>query len=116
LLIPLPYLGRAALILAVLGVGALASSRAERNMGQKDPGCVVIDEVLGQWVALAPFAALDWAWIAAGFLLFRLFDILKPWPVKQAELKFPGGFGVMIDDALAGVYAALGLWLLRVLI
>lgn len=108
--LPLSWSWRAVLLAAVMVIGIAASSRAERIVGKRDPGCVVIDEVAGQWLTFAPFAALDWGMIAAGFLLFRFFDIVKPWPVRQAELRFPGGIGVMMDDCLAGIYAALALW------
>lgn len=114
--LPLPITGRMSLLLVLLWVGTVAANRAERLMESKDPGCVVIDEVLGQWLTLAPFADLGWGMIAAGFVLFRFFDILKPWPVKQAEQGFTGGFGVMIDDAVAGAYAALALGLVQTLV
>ncbi len=92
--------------------GAFAANRMEKVLGLKDPRCVIMDEVVGQWVTFLPFAALAPPKILAGFLLFRFFDILKPWPVRSSERWLPGGFGVMIDDVLAGIYAALGLWVL----
>jgi len=70
---------------------------------------VVIDEVLGQWLTLAGAAALNWkSWLAA-FLLFRLFDIWKPFPVRQLEA-LPGGWGIVADDLMAGLYGALVLF------
>jgi phosphatidylglycerophosphatase A len=76
----------------------------------EDPGFVVIDEVIGQWITLAGARAWNWkSWVLA-FLLFRLFDIWKPAPVRQLEA-LPGGLGINADDAMAGVYAALVLWL-----
>ena len=112
LFMPLPYWARALALLFVLVSGTIASSRAEVLLKQNDPSSVVIDEVLGQWLTFFPFAALaPWEYLA-GFALFRLFDILKPWPVKQLEA-IGGGFGIMIDDAAAGVYAMLCLALLR---
>jgi phosphatidylglycerophosphatase A len=113
---PLPMGGRILLLVAVFCVGVLAASKAEKLLGCKDPGCVVIDEVVGQWLTLAPFAVLGWGQIALGFLLFRVFDITKPWPVKQAEKGFPGGVGVMVDDVVAGAYTALALWLVLALV
>jgi phosphatidylglycerophosphatase A len=81
------------------------------QVGKKDPQIVVIDEVIGQWIALAGAAAYSpAAWIAA-FLLFRTFDIWKPWPVRQLE-KLPGGTGIVMDDVMAGIYAALVLYLI----
>ena len=73
----------------------------------EDPGVVVWDEFIGQWLALTPMllAPSDWRWMLAGFALFRLFDIWKPWPVRWADQKLHGGFGAMLDDLLAGAYA-----------
>lgn len=76
-----------------------------------DPGEIVIDEVAGQWLALlsAPLTPLAYALV---FLLFRIFDICKPWPVRWADRQVPGGLGIMLDDLLAAVYAALALLVL----
>lgn len=77
-----------------------------RTSGLEDPQIVVVDEVVGQWLTLAGAATLNWkTWLAA-FLLFRLFDIWKPFPVRRME-RLPGGLGIVADDALAGVYGAL---------
>ena len=105
LFLPLPLGWRAAVLIGILIVGTWASSRAERIMGRKDPGCVIIDELLGQWLSLLFFFAMPVWYLAVAFALFRFFDILKPWPVKWAETAFPGGLGVMLDDAVAGLYA-----------
>lgn len=72
---------------------------------KKDPGWVVIDEVAGQWLTLAVVPP-DLILYAVGFLLFRIFDIFKPWPIRTLEQKVPGALGVMIDDVAAAVYAA----------
>lgn len=96
------------LALVFLG-GGLACDIAERVTCRKDPGICIIDEVLGQWLTYAFFPALGPWQLFVGFLLFRLFDILKPFPVRASENWLPGGYGVMIDDALAGVYAAISL-------
>jgi phosphatidylglycerophosphatase A len=90
-------------------VGALAAGRLARHLGREDPGVVVVDEVVGQWVTLAalPFTPLT---AAAGFLLFRVMDVVKPWPARDLE-RVPAGWGIMADDVAAGVYAHL---LLRV--
>ena len=86
-----------------------ASGRVALDMGKKDPQIVVVDEVVGQWIALTGAAALNWkSWLAA-FLLFRAFDIWKPPPVRQLE-RIPGGTGIVLDDAMAGIYAALVLY------
>jgi phosphatidylglycerophosphatase A len=99
------------LLLAVLVLPAAVWSAGvtSRALKVEDPQTVVIDEVLGQWVALAGARALTpAAWLAA-FALFRLFDIWKPWPVRQLE-SLPAGWGINADDLMAGVYAALVLF------
>jgi phosphatidylglycerophosphatase A len=77
-----------------------------RAAGLKDPGFVVVDEVIGQWIALAGARHYNWASYLAAFALFRTFDIWKPPPVRQLE-KLPGGLGINADDVMAGIYAAL---------
>jgi len=97
-------------IVAITWVGIWAASRAERILGRKDPGKVVVDEVAGQMIALLPV----WAFahgpyklsIMISFTLFRLFDIFKPYPARKFE-SLRGGLGIMADDLVAGVYAAL---------
>ncbi|MCL1939994.1 MAG: phosphatidylglycerophosphatase A [Desulfovibrionaceae bacterium] len=111
---PLPLWGRVLVLLFVLVTGTIASSRAEKILGRKDPSEAVIDEVLGQWITILPFAALLWWEYAAAFVLFRLFDITKPWPIWRLE-DIEGGLGVMIDDVAAGIYALLCMVLLRLL-
>ncbi|MCQ2444191.1 MAG: phosphatidylglycerophosphatase A [Mailhella sp.] len=112
LFLPLPLTWRM-LVLAVLFVaGGFAATRAERILGEKDPGCVVIDELVGQWTAmlfLGSFSA-GWSWADAVFLLlpfalFRFFDILKPRPIHASEDWLPAGWGIMLDDVIGGVYA-----------
>jgi phosphatidylglycerophosphatase A len=89
-----------------------ASTRTARALGAKDPGIVVVDEVIGQWISLAGASSLNWKTYLAAFVLFRLFDIWKPAPVRQLE-RLPEGLGIVADDAMAGVYAALVLFLSR---
>lgn len=108
---PLSMGWRIFILLALFVLGGLAAGRAETLLHKKDPGCVVIDEVLGQWLTLLPFAALPWWGYALAFVLFRLFDITKPFPIKASENWLPGGFGIMIDDVVAGAYAMLFLFL-----
>jgi phosphatidylglycerophosphatase A len=95
------------LLLGVTLVGIAAASRAVVLMGRKDPGQIVIDEVAGQVIALSILpSAAGWKGILAGFLLFRAFDIWKPFPVRKLEA-LPGGLGVVMDDLGAGMYAAI---------
>jgi phosphatidylglycerophosphatase A len=86
-------------------VGSLAAGRVARLVNRKDPGIVVVDEVVGQWVTLTalPFTPVT---AGLGFLLFRVMDIVKPWPARDLE-DVPGGWGIMADDVAAGVYAHL---------
>ncbi len=97
---------------AVTPAGIWAAGRAEVITGKKDPGLVVVDEVLGQWIALAALGAWTWGWALAAFVLFRLFDIVKPWPVRKLE-RLPGGTGIVVDDLGAGAYAWITLQVLQ---
>lgn len=87
-------------------VGIWASTVTARSTGVEDPQTVVVDEVLGQWVTLAAVPVFEWKWVLAAFVLFRLFDITKPWPVRRFEA-LPEGTGIVADDLAAGVYGAL---------
>jgi phosphatidylglycerophosphatase A len=105
--------GRLALLIAVLVLLApaiWASTHTARLVAKPDPGIVVVDEVLGQWTTLLGAAVFNWKTLLAGFLLFRLFDIWKPWPVRQFE-KLPTGTGIVADDLAAGFYGALILYI-----
>lgn len=89
--------------------GMWAADVTAKELKSKDPGRVVVDEVVGQWMTLAGATAFNWkAWVLA-FALFRIFDIWKPVPVRQLE-KLPGGVGIVADDMMAGVYAGLVLF------
>lgn len=113
--LPAPFTVRVFILLLVFVGGGLACDIVERNLGKKDPGLCVIDEVLGQWITYLCFPVLTPWEMFWGFVLFRVFDILKPPPVRASECWLPGGFGVMIDDALAAVYAAVSLGILILL-
>ena len=102
-----PLASQAALIIAITVAGVWASTVAERHFQREDPGPVVIDEVAGQ--LLTCFATgVSWRGALIAFLLFRVFDIVKPWPTRRFE-SFPGGVGIMADDLMAGVYGNLAL-------
>ncbi len=92
----------------VFFAGVWSAGRAEVIYGQKDCGKIVIDEIAGMLVTLylIPF---DWRWLAAGFLLFRFFDITKPFPARTIDRRMGGGWGVMLDDIAAGIYANIAL-------
>jgi phosphatidylglycerophosphatase A len=91
-----------AAVLATL-VGIPAATIVAREAGREDPGFVVVDEVAGQWIALIAMRP-DWLHALLALVLFRLFDIWKPWPVRRLE-ELPGGTGIMLDDVAAGVLA-----------
>jgi len=100
-LAPMPY---AATVAVLFFIGTLCAGAAEKILDRGDPGIVVIDEIVGQLIALAaaphhPAAAV------AGFLLFRIFDILKPFPAGWLDGHIHGGLGIMLDDVVAGIYA-----------
>jgi phosphatidylglycerophosphatase A len=106
-----------ALTILTSALGVWAAGRVESCVQKKDPQIVVIDEVAGQLITYLGFgyiasAALNWQYLLAGFILFRVFDIWKPFPIRRAE-SLPGGLGIMADDWIAGLYAALVLALAR---
>jgi phosphatidylglycerophosphatase A len=98
--------GLAVAAVIVFLAGWWATAAVSAASASKDPGAVVVDEVAAQWLVLlaAPADPLSWA---LAFLLFRIFDIWKPWPVRWADRHIAGGLGIMLDDLLAAVYAAL---------
>lgn len=100
-LAPVWYL-LAVLLVFVTGVGICG--KTSRDLGVHDHPGIVWDEIMGYLVTMA-WAPKGWPWVLLGFLLFRLFDILKPWPVRWADGQIGGGLGIMLDDLLAGIYA-----------
>src|SRR5262249_55341636 len=104
-----PIAAVAAIVITLLGIPP--STVVARESGVKDPGFVVIDEVAGQMITLIG-VPVHWKYLLAGFILFRSFDIVKPFPLRRLE-KLPGGAGIMLDDVGAGLYALvlLHLWL-----
>jgi phosphatidylglycerophosphatase A len=98
-----PPLTLAVLLIVVTGLGTWAADEAERALGDRDPGMIVVDEVAGMMLAVLAVPATPVA-LLAGFLLFRVFDVVKPFPANVAQ-RLPGGLGVMVDDLVAGLYA-----------
>ena len=96
---------RAGVVVALFGVGVWCCGVAAKRLGVPDHPGIVFDEVVGYLIAML-FAPAGWLWIGAGFVLFRLFDIWKPWPIRLVDRQVHGGFGIMLDDALAGALAA----------
>lgn len=105
-----------AVIVLAFALGVWACSAASRTLGVDDHRALVWDEFVGQWIALLPALAAAWWCVPAGFVLFRLFDVWKPWPIRWLDRRVHGGLGVMVDDVLAGVFAALVVALLRALV
>ena len=98
----LPYY-LASLVLC-FGIGVYLCNYTSAALGEHDHSGIVWDEFVGFWITMIA-VPVTWQWILVGFVLFRVFDIVKPWPVKIADAKMKGGFGIMFDDVLAGLYA-----------
>ena len=96
--------GGAVIIIAVILLAIWLADSSEKLINKKDPGCIVIDEIAGMLVTLAglPF---NFFTVAMGFVLFRLLDIFKPFPIRYLERKIPGGAGIVVDDLVAGIIA-----------
>ncbi|MEJ6596827.1 MAG: phosphatidylglycerophosphatase A [Gammaproteobacteria bacterium] len=91
------------LVTSVMGI--YICGQTARDLGVHDHGSIVWDEFVGFWITM--FAApVGWVWVVVGFVLFRFFDIIKPWPISWIDKKITGGFGIMLDDVIAGVMAA----------
>lgn len=105
----------AALAALLFSVGVWSAGKAEKVFGSVDPGQVVIDEAVGQIITFVATPRINWIGLLAGFILFRAFDIVKPFPARQAE-RFPGGWGIMLDDLVAGLYTLVALVVLGRLI
>ena len=91
------------LVTSVMGI--YICGQTARDLGVHDHGSIVWDEFVGFWITM--FAApVGWVWVVMGFVLFRFFDIIKPWPISWIDKKITGGFGIMLDDVIAGVMAA----------
>ena len=89
-------------VLFLLGIHICGTTAT--RLGRHDPGGIVWDEMVAYWLTIA-LLPIQWGWWLAAFILFRLFDILKPWPIRQAEKFFKGGLGIMVDDIIAALYA-----------
>lgn len=101
--LPAPVLWAVLATLFLLGIYLCGA--ASRQLGQQDPGGIVWDEMVGYWLCIA-FVPPTWPWWLAALVLFRAFDIIKPWPIRWLEKQFGGGLGIMLDDAVAAAFAA----------
>jgi phosphatidylglycerophosphatase A len=104
-----------AVVATLFAVGSFAAGEAEKIMDNRDPGAVVIDEIVGMLITMAavPLTPLT---VLSGFILFRIFDIVKPFPVNFFDQRFHGGIGIMLDDVIAGIYSLAVLQLLLYLL
>jgi len=106
LLAQLPLWYYLAAVAVAFAIGVYLCGYTSAALGEHDHSGIVWDEFVGFWITMIAVPA-TWQWILAGFVLFRLFDIVKPWPVKVADAKMKGGFGIMFDDLLAALYAVI---------
>lgn len=97
-----------------LFLGVYLCQKTADDFGVHDHPAIVWDEFVGLWISLLPlvFITFEWHWLMVGFVLFRIFDIVKPWPISYFDQHVKGGWGIMLDDVMAGLAAAAGLWLL----
>ena len=95
--------------------GVIASNTYQKQTGEKDSSVIVIDEVVGQLIAMI-FVVDNLTLVLCSFIIFRIFDIFKPWPASFADKKMDGGLGVMLDDVFAGIYAAILIYLIGYII
>jgi phosphatidylglycerophosphatase A len=115
LIVKLPSPGYAVAIAIISFIAVITAGAAEKITDKPDPGIVVIDEVAGMLIAMIAIPAHPVAWLLA-FILFRFFDILKPFPVNFFDQRFHGGLGIVLDDLMAGFYALAAMQLLRPLL
>jgi phosphatidylglycerophosphatase A len=112
LFIPYSMITKITILVILFFLGSWACFAAEKSFGRKDPVQAVIDELLGQWATFFFLTSASFLTLALGFFLFRLFDIFKPFPIRMSEKWLPGGYSVMLDDLVAGIYALIVLMLI----
>lgn len=92
-------------------IGIYLCDRTAKGFAQHDHAGIVWDEFVGYWITMIAVPA-EWLWIILGFIFFRFFDVVKPWPIRQIDRYVQGGFGIMLDDVIAGIYSWLLIWVL----
>lgn len=104
------------LILTALcfALGCYLCQKTADDMGVHDHGAIVWDEFVGVFIVLAAVPELSWQWVVTAFVLFRFFDILKPYPIRYFDEKLESGFGIMVDDVVAAIYAVIVVFVIRV--
>jgi len=110
LMIQLPFAAYLLITIIAAIIGITICQKTSDDMGVHDHGSIVWDEFVGFWITMAIAPVLSWQWVLAGFILFRFFDMVKPWPISWLDKHVHGGFGIMIDDILAGFMAMIALW------
>lgn len=100
----LPWAAYASWLIVTFALGIYWCDRSSKKLGVHDHGGIVWDEFVGYWITMF-LAPTGWLWVPIGFVLFRFFDIIKPWPIGWLDQKVKGGLGIMVDDVLAGIYA-----------
>ena len=111
LLTQLPLALYLAFLLLSIILGTYLCHRTARDMGVHDHGSIVWDEFVGMWITLLVVPAVEWRWVLAGLIIFRVLDMWKPWPIRWFDRNVHGGWGIMVDDIVAGVLSAILLWL-----
>jgi phosphatidylglycerophosphatase A len=110
LIVQLPFAAYILITIVAAVIGITICQKTSDDMGVHDHGSIVWDEFVGFWITMAIAPVVSWQWILAGFVLFRFFDMIKPWPISWLDKHVHGGFGIMVDDILAGFMAMICLW------
>lgn len=112
LLIQLPWQLYLFVVLFSIAIGVSICHRTAKDMQTHDHGSIVWDEFVGMWITLAALPTNNWQWIAIGFVVFRLFDMWKPWPIRWFDRYVHGGLGIMVDDIVAALFSVGAIYLL----
>ncbi|OLQ75937.1 phosphatidylglycerophosphatase A [Photobacterium proteolyticum] len=110
LMVKLPFVAYLVITVVAALVGIIICQKTSDDMGVHDHGSIVWDEFVGFWITMAVAPVASWEWILTGFVLFRFFDMVKPWPISWLDKHVHGGLGIMVDDILAGFMAMIALW------
>ncbi|WP_318454794.1 phosphatidylglycerophosphatase A [Photobacterium leiognathi] len=111
LLAQLPFGWYLVAVLVAALIGVKICTITSGDMKVHDHGSIVWDEFVGFWITMAIAPTVSWQWVLTGFILFRFFDMVKPWPISWLDKHVKGGFGIMVDDILAGFMAMIALWI-----
>jgi len=106
------FVTKVIILMGITLLGIYVCGKSAELLGVHDHGAIVWDEIAGYYLTML-FVPCEMAWIVLGFILFRFFDIIKPWPIKQLDARVHGGIGIMLDDIIAGLFAGALLYLLR---